>query len=88
MYIKGGGLNTEQLQEYVTKAVAGIIICPHRIADTVSFDFAHGCVEYICAHQVSHVNSIIVVDRIHVIDCLPHVWMLDGRIVTCKYQFF
>uniref|UniRef100_K1PR63 Uncharacterized protein n=1 Tax=Magallana gigas TaxID=29159 RepID=K1PR63_MAGGI len=24
-------------------------------------------------------------DRIHLIDCLPNVWMLDGRIITCKY---
>ena len=26
-------------------------------------------------------------DRIHVVDCLPNVWMLDGRLVTCKRQF-
>lgn len=26
----------------------------------------------------------VVSDRIHVIDCLPNIWMLDGRIVTCK----
>ena len=24
-------------------------------------------------------------DRIHVIDSLPNIWMLDGRIITCKY---
>ena len=23
-------------------------------------------------------------DRMHVIDSLPLVWMLDGRIITCK----
>ena len=27
---------------------------------------------------------LIFLDRIHVIDSLPNVWMLDGRIVTCK----
>ncbi|KAJ8306566.1 hypothetical protein KUTeg_017111 [Tegillarca granosa] len=28
----------------------------------------------------------IFTDRLHVIDCLPNVWMLDGRIITCKYR--
>jgi len=26
----------------------------------------------------------VVVDRVHAVDCLSHVWMLDGRIITCK----
>ena len=25
-------------------------------------------------------------DRMHVIDSLPLIWMLDGRIITCKSQ--
>jgi len=23
-------------------------------------------------------------DRVHVVDSLPYVWMLDGRIITCE----
>lgn len=26
-----------------------------------------------------------VADRAHVIDCLPNVWSLDGKLITCKY---
>lgn len=26
-------------------------------------------------------------DRIHVIDCLPNVWMVDGLLVTSKFKF-
>lgn len=32
--------------------------------------------------------SFAVLDRLHVIDCLPNVWMLDGRIVTCNFKDF
>lgn len=27
---------------------------------------------------------LVVSDRMHVIDSLPLVWMLDGRVITCK----
>ena len=27
---------------------------------------------------------LVVSDRMHVIDSLPLVWMLDGRIITCE----
>ena len=23
-------------------------------------------------------------DRVHAVDCLPHIWILDGRIITCE----
>ena len=29
-------------------------------------------------------SFFVVADRMHVIDSLPLVWMLDGRIITCK----
>ena len=30
------------------------------------------------------VFTCYVSDRIHIVDSLPHIWLLDGRIVTCK----
>ena len=30
----------------------------------------------------------VVTDRLHVIDSLPLVWMLDGRIITCEFYVY
>ena len=29
---------------------------------------------------------LTISDRMHVINSLPLVWMLDGRIITCEYK--
>ena len=31
---------------------------------------------------------LVLSDRMHVINSLPLVWMLDGRIITCEFNNF
>lgn len=40
-------------------------------------------------HHINNSSAIIFLvfsflDRMHVIDSLPLLWMLDGRLITCK----
>ena len=43
---------------------------------------------YIYIQEYVYQVHVLILDRIHLIDCLPNVWMLDGRIVTCKSALY
>ena len=42
-------------------------------------------IAYCIIVEIHNCFTFYCIDRMHAIDSLPLVWMLDGRIVTCEY---